>query len=69
MSKAVIRFGPILGILLALAGPARAANDQQIRAGINGAINFLKSSTVISATAFISAATDSWPMPTPQNCS
>src|SRR5438128_10193236 len=43
MSKELIRFVPILGVLFALAGPAHAVKDKQIKAAVNAAIAFLKS--------------------------
>jgi hypothetical protein len=43
MFKVVFRFGPILGALLALAAPAPAANDQQIKTAIQSAVRYLKS--------------------------
>ena len=42
MSKAVIRFSPILGVLLALAGPARTVDEQQIKNATAAAVSFLK---------------------------
>src|SRR5947208_9473176 len=45
MRKEVIRFAPILGVLLALAGPAHAVNDKQIKAAVTAAIAFLKSTS------------------------
>ena len=42
MAKVVIRFAPIVAVLLGLANPAHAVNDKQIKAAINAAIAFLK---------------------------
>lgn len=43
MGKAVIQCGMLVGILFLVAVPVRAADDQQIKAGIARAVNYLKS--------------------------
>src|SRR5262245_53573484 len=42
MGKAVIRYGVLVGMMLLVASPARAVDDQQIKAGIAKAVADLK---------------------------